>query len=105
MLRVPQMRKLVFLFLSILTLITFSPAAAQEGAHLRVANFWLTLADGVNIYIDDAPTLETLAAGETSAYLSLTAGTHNVRVTSVVDETTALSTLDIAVSEGQNYTL
>jgi uncharacterized surface protein with fasciclin (FAS1) repeats len=102
------MRKLVLLCLTLLLLITFSQAAAQDskGTLLRVANFWAAHDEGmVNVYFDDILTLETLHAGETSAYLALTAGTHNVRVTSATDETNVLATLDIAVADGQNYTL
>jgi uncharacterized surface protein with fasciclin (FAS1) repeats len=102
------MRKLVLFFLTTLFLVSLFPTAAQEaskGTLLRVANFWAAHDEGaVNVYIDDALALETFASGETSAYLPLTAGTHNVRVTSIADETNLLVTLDIAVGEGQNYT-
>ncbi|MFN8372080.1 MAG: fasciclin domain-containing protein [Anaerolineae bacterium] len=103
------MRKLILLTLSLLPFLMLSPAAAQnsKGTFLRVLNLADTVggAAGVDIVIDDTRPILTLAVGEVSAYIPLTAGTHTVSSVSPGDDSYTLTTLDIAVGDGNNYTL
>jgi uncharacterized surface protein with fasciclin (FAS1) repeats len=59
----------------------------------------------VNVSINQVPTFDTIAAGEASSYVPVTAGTLTLRITSINDDTTLAAPLDIAAADGNRYTL
>ncbi|MBE0689421.1 MAG: DUF4397 domain-containing protein, partial [Anaerolineae bacterium] len=61
-------------------------------------------AGAVDIYVNDAPAVRTLAFGEASAYLRVPAGTQRI-VTTQAGATTPLWEQDFAPTAGQAYTL
>lgn len=99
-------RSVAGLSLAALMLITALPVAAADEARVRVLHASPD-APAVDVYINDeiVGALTNVPFGAISDYLTVPAGTYNIKVYATGDNMTAVIAADVTVDAGMSYTI